>query len=178
MSYENICVPSFLHKNDDSRCRSCDYRNMDDGDGPCGDCMEIGSRLDEDTGIEFMARCRRHLESLPASVSGKGGFARIHSVADVVFHDFALDEVNGWIILLEYNSRCQPPWSVDALRHMMKQAMENPPKGHNRGLLRDRFLEEIEQEFEEDWRQRNNTKAKEERTDHELQDRCHSTASP
>ncbi len=54
MSYENICVPTLLQKSDDSLCNSCRYRNMDDT--PCGDCMEIGSSLDEDTALEW--RCR------------------------------------------------------------------------------------------------------------------------
>ncbi len=94
-----------------------------------------------------MGLCRRHLGSLPPTESGRGGYDCIRNIADIIFHDFALDSVNGWIILLEFNSRCLPPWSVDALRHMMEQAMENPPKGRRRGLLRDRFLKEIDGEF-------------------------------
>lgn len=155
MTYENICVPSFLRKHDDSLCNTCRYRNMDDDETECGNCMEECAVMDDDTGRKFMDRCRRHLETISGSQSGKGGYDRTRNVTDIIFHDFALDEVNGWIILLEFNTRCQPAWSVDALRHMMQQAIDQPPTGRKRGLLRDRFIEEIDAAVLEEWQRRN-----------------------
>lgn len=144
MTYNNICVPSFLRKKEDSLCDSCRYRNMDDDETPCGDCMEDCSVMDDDIGREFMDRCRKHLESLPTAVSVEKGHNRTLNVAHVIFHDYAMDDVNGWIVLLEYNSRCQPPWSVEELRHIMQQAIEQPPSDRPRGKLRDKFVSEID----------------------------------
>jgi len=98
---------------------------------------------------EFMDRCRNHLQSLPATVSGKNGNAHTRHAAAVIFHDLALDDVNGWILLLEYNARCQPPWVPEQLRHIMQQAIHQPPPDRPRGTLRDRFVAEIEESREE-----------------------------
>ena len=146
--FKNLAVPNFLRKHDDALCNSCHYRNMDE-ERPCWDCVEDCSLFDEDSGYEFIDRCRNHLLSLPAAVSGEHGTAQTRHVAAVIFHDLALDDVNGWILLLEYNARCQPPWLPEQLRHIMQQAIDQPQPDRPRGTLRDRFVAEIDDAIEE-----------------------------
>ena len=117
---------------------------MDDDEIPCGDCMETSALFDDDTGREFMHRCRTHLRALPDPLTT----SQMQNVANVIFHDFALDDVNGWILLLEYNVRCKPVWKVDELRRLMQQAIDNPPKDRPRGTIRDAFVAEIDGEDE------------------------------
>ena len=136
-----ISAPSLLRKHDDSLCDTCRYR--DDDDAPCWDCMETCALFDDDTGREFMYRCRTHLRSIPAAVSGQQGAAQTQTVANIIFHDLGLDDVNGWILLLEYNARCKPAWAVEDLRRFMQQALDNPPKDRLRGMIRDVFVAEI-----------------------------------
>ena len=142
----NISAPTFLRKFEGSLCDTCRYRNMDDDEIPCWDCMETTALFDDDTGREFMQRCRTHLRSLPAAISGQAGTAQTQKVASVIFHDLALDDVNGWILLLEYNTRCQPAWPVENLRRFMQQVLDNPPKDRPRGMIRDVFVAEIDSE--------------------------------
>jgi hypothetical protein len=95
------------------------------------ECNEI-------TPPEIVLQCQQYVESLPTTVSGRKETAQIRHVAEVIFHDFALDDTSGWIALLEYNTRCHPCWSVTELRRFMNQVAYNPPKNRMRGALRNK----------------------------------------
>lgn len=97
---------------------------------------------EEFTPLKIVQHCRKYVESLNAAVSGHGGTAQTKRVAHVILHDFAIDDANAWIVLLEYNTRCRPCWSVAELRHIMLEAEKNPPQSRPRGLLRNRFIAE------------------------------------
>lgn len=97
---------------------------------------------DEFTSDDIVQQCREHLETLEGAVSGQGGTVQTTRAAQVVMHDFALDDGNAWLLLLEYNTRCSPCWSVEELRHIMLEAVRNPPRNRDRGRLRNKFIAE------------------------------------
>jgi len=94
------------------------------------------------TPCDIVLQCQSYVESLPSAVSGQNGHHQTQHVAEVIFHDFALDTFDGWTLLLEYNCRCEPCWSVTALRRFMEQAMKHPPRTRVRGALRNKFIVE------------------------------------
>jgi hypothetical protein len=56
------------------------------------------------------------------AVSGAGGHRATYLVARKIVQDFQLSDDEAWSILVEYNSRCEPPWSERELRHKLEQA--------------------------------------------------------
>lgn len=87
-------------------------------------------------------RCRRYIESIEGAVQGQNGSAKTLHAANVIFFDFGLNEAEGWPILLEYNARCEPPWTERELRHKMDDALGYVRQdGKERGW---RSLEEFE----------------------------------
>jgi hypothetical protein len=71
---------------------------------------------------------------MPPAISGQGGHDATFAVAKALVHNFALPNHEAWPILLEFNSRCQPPWSQSELQHKISSAsnLTRPckPKGH------------------------------------------------
>ena len=85
---------------------------------------------------------------MPEAISGSGGHDALFAVASVLIHGFDLPEADAWQILIEYNARCQPPWSEKELKH--KAAQTGKVKhGKPRGYLLDPALGE--QRAEPDW---------------------------
>jgi hypothetical protein len=93
------------------------------------ECNEI-------TPPDVVLQCKKHVKSLPTTFSRRSGKNQIKHVAEVILHDFALDDRAAWVALLEYNTRCRPCWSVAELRRFMNQTICNPPKDRIRGHLR------------------------------------------
>jgi hypothetical protein len=78
-------------------------------------------------------RARAYVAKIPQAVSKEGGHNRTYHVACTLIVGFALSEDEAWPILLEFNQRCEPPWSEHELRHKLEGAMkEEGPRG---GLL-------------------------------------------
>jgi putative DNA primase/helicase len=71
---------------------------------------------------------------MPAAISGHGGHDATFAVARALMHGFALSQEQAWPILLDYNSRCVPPWSVAELNHKLESASKldraAKPRGH------------------------------------------------
>lgn len=80
------------------------------------------------------SRAQQYVARIPAAISGQGGHDQTFSVAVALLHGFALPEREAWPILTEYGARCQPPWSVDDLRHKFEDAgrvsRHSKPRGH------------------------------------------------
>ena len=83
-------------------------------------------------------RARKYVEKMPPAIAGSGGHDALFAVASTLIHGFDLSEHEAWPIVLEYNSRCIPPWSEGQLRHKMADASclsRHPkPRGHLRGV--------------------------------------------
>ena len=79
-------------------------------------------------------RAAAYVARMPAAISGRHGHDATFAVARVLVHGFALSESQAWPILLDYNRRCKPPWSVDELRHKLEDAGKldraHKPRGH------------------------------------------------
>jgi hypothetical protein len=51
----------------------------------------------------------------------------------VLVNGFAMSDDEAWAVLLDYNARCQPPWSESELRHKLSEARKvthQHPRGH------------------------------------------------
>jgi hypothetical protein len=84
------------------------------------------------------ARILRHVAGEPAvveharhyvllcdrSLSGHGGHNQLYRVACVLVDKFHLSLTQAWQLLLEFNDRCQPPWSKGELIHKLADAFK------------------------------------------------------
>ena len=87
---------------------------------------------------DLLERARKYVSRMDAAVSGSGGHTATFKVAVALIHGFALAWAEAWALLIEYNERCQPRWSLKELEHKLKQAqggVHKHPRGH---LLGDR----------------------------------------
>jgi hypothetical protein len=73
---------------------------------------------------------------MPPAISGQNGHDATFAVAKKLAHDFGMTEHDAWPILLDYNSRCQPPWSERELRHKLESAGKLTRAAKSRGHLR------------------------------------------
>jgi hypothetical protein len=67
-------------------------------------------------------RCRAYVATIDGAVSGQLGGTRTFDVARRCVHDFGLSDDEAWVVLVEYNERCIPPWSEKDLRRKLVQA--------------------------------------------------------
>ena len=75
-------------------------------------------------------RARAYVAAMPTAISGQDGHKATFSVAVALRHGFSLSESQAWELLLEYNSRCSPPWNFPELRHKLASAekLDRHPK--------------------------------------------------
>ena len=90
-------------------------------------------------------RIEKYLERCEAAVSGQHGHNSLFKVAVILVWGFALTVDEAWPYILQFNSRCLPPWSEYDLRRKLTQALTH--KGHSkpRGYL---LNEKVEQDLE------------------------------
>lgn len=69
-------------------------------------------------------RARCYLDAIPPAVSGARGHDKAFAAARalVSFMQKGLPEADAWSILLDYNTRCEPPWSERELQHKWTEA--------------------------------------------------------
>lgn len=79
------------------------------------------------------SRARAYVATMPGAVSGQSGHNKTFHVACVLCHGFELPEAEALGILMEYNQRCEPPWSEKELQHKIRSAMATTG---DRGYLR------------------------------------------
>jgi RecA-family ATPase len=84
-------------------------------------------------------RARKYLAEMPPAISGQNGHGQTLQAACALVWGFDLPEANAWPLLLEYNERCQPPWSEKELRHKISEAgritTHQKPRGHLLGSI-------------------------------------------
>jgi hypothetical protein len=64
---------------------------------------------------------RAYLDKLPAAISGAGGHAAAFAAACWAVR-LGLSDSDALALLLEYNRRCQPPWTEKELAHKLSDA--------------------------------------------------------
>jgi hypothetical protein len=75
-------------------------------------------------------RARAYVAKIDGAIQGKGGDAQTFRVACVLVVDFGLSQEDALPLLLEYNERCQPPWSKEKLLHKLEMAdRKEGPRG-------------------------------------------------
>jgi hypothetical protein len=92
-------------------------------------------RIKRNSAQTLADRARRYVEKMPEAISGSGGHDALFAVASVLIHGFDLPEADAWQILIEYNARCQPPWSERELRHKLSSAGKLTRPSKTRGHL-------------------------------------------
>jgi hypothetical protein len=82
---------------------------------------EAPGRLPLPTG-EAALQARAHLAKLPPAVEGRGGDHQTYAAACLLVLDCGLSPEAALPLLLEYNERCEPPWTVEGLWHKLTAA--------------------------------------------------------
>ena len=72
--------------------------------------------------LDMVERCRRYVATIDPAIEGAKGHDQTWRAAHAIVQRFELDGPEGWDILVEYNQRCQPPWSEKELRHKFEDA--------------------------------------------------------
>ena len=73
--------------------------------------------------VDVVERARRYIAKCPPGISGQGGHDATFHVAALLVHGFALGEGEAMMLLAEFNTRCQPPWTERELRHKIASAV-------------------------------------------------------
>lgn len=75
--------------------------------------------------MELIERAKRFLATIDPAIQSAGGSTQTFRAAIALVQDFALTDDQAWPLLLEYNTRCVPPWSERPLRHKLADARKN-----------------------------------------------------
>jgi hypothetical protein len=70
-------------------------------------------------GIE---RARSYLAAIPPAISGQHGDVRTFQVCCRLTRGFALSDDEAFALLVEWNQRCEPPWSEHDLRDKLRRS--------------------------------------------------------
>lgn len=83
--------------------------------------------MDLPTG-DVAQRARSYLRKVPPAIEGEGGDRHTFTVACRLVRDFALSTDDALPLMLEWNTKCQPPWSGEALVRKLDaaEALEGP----------------------------------------------------
>jgi hypothetical protein len=73
-----------------------------------------------------IARARAYVAKMAPAVEGQGGDRQTYTVAATLVKDFALTPEQALPLLLEYNTRCRPPWQESDLRRKLDMADQAP----------------------------------------------------
>jgi hypothetical protein len=69
-------------------------------------------------------RARAYLAKIEPAVSGQGGHTKTFTTALKLARVVNYDAELLWVLLTEYNARCEPPWSEEELRHKWEDTLK------------------------------------------------------
>jgi len=69
-------------------------------------------------------RARKYLHRVPGAVAGGGGHNATFAAACTLVKGFELSESQALDVLIEWNTRCVPPWSEHELQHKIRSAAD------------------------------------------------------
>jgi hypothetical protein len=79
-------------------------------------------------------RASAYVASMPPAVAGNRGHDATFAVALALCHGFALSKSQAFPLMLEFNARCDPPWSENELELKLdsagKATRHSKPRGH------------------------------------------------
>jgi hypothetical protein len=79
--------------------------------------------LDGEPGM-MVRRARAYVAKIPGAVSGQNGHRATFRVACILILKFGMSAQEAWPLLLEFNERCEPPWTEKELRHKLEDALK------------------------------------------------------
>lgn len=71
-------------------------------------------------------RARRYIDRIDGAVSGEAGHNQTFKTACVLLHGFNMGRAESFVLLSEWNKKCQPPWSDKELHHKIESADKQP----------------------------------------------------
>jgi hypothetical protein len=71
---------------------------------------------------ENVQQARAYLAGVPPAIQGEGGDMHTYCVAALLVVDFGLSVEEALPVLLEWNARCEPPWTDGELIHKLEAA--------------------------------------------------------
>lgn len=75
--------------------------------------------------LRRIMRARAYIARAEPAVAEHGGHNKTMYVAGCLIQKFGLTAEQAWPLMLEYNERCQPPWSAKELLHKLESAVQN-----------------------------------------------------
>ncbi len=75
------------------------------------------------SGDQAIERARRYLAKVDPAVSGANGHNHTFRVCCAIARKFELSEQDALSLLLEWNARCEPPWSTAQLQRKLQHAL-------------------------------------------------------
>lgn len=129
---QNTRLPGFFnHKRVEPHLVTIDYLNVDVSYGP-GDFPSVmesstwpGSVTPRDSwtlDLPAVERATRYLSSVPPAIAGQHGDVHTFRVCCRLVRGFALNDEQALHVLMDWNARCQPPWSLDELLDKLRRA--------------------------------------------------------
>ena len=128
---QNTRLPGFFnHKRAQPHLVTIEYWNVDVRYGPEDfppakevstwqqSVRSLGSALD----VPALDRAKRYLASVPPAVAGQHGDVHTFRVCCRLVRGFALNDDQALHALIEWNARCQPPWSPEELLDKLRRA--------------------------------------------------------
>ena len=129
---QNTRLPGFFnHKRDEPHLVTVDYLNVDVCYGP-GDFPAVQEattwpesvrpRDSWTLDLPAVERARRYLSSVPPAIAGQHGDVHTFRVCCRLTRGFALNDEQALHVLMDWNARCQPPWSLEELLDKLRRA--------------------------------------------------------
>lgn len=96
-------------------------------------------------------QARHYLQSVDPSISGNGGHNKTFHTAYILVQEFGLPITEARPLMIEYNARCQPPWTEKEIDHKLADAERKAPPPEGRGYR-------ISKRFRHTFKDRSNTR--------------------
>ena len=94
------------------------------------------TKITQMTGVtSLVSRASAYVAAMPSAISGNHGHDATFAVALALVHGFALSIAQARPIMLEFNVRCDPPWSEKELDHKLNSAAKVTRHSRPRGYL-------------------------------------------
>lgn len=75
---------------------------------------------------DVVKRAAEYLQHVEPAISGQGGMNQTWRAARLLCCDFDLSVADAMPLMVEYNARCQPPWTPKEIERKLRDAREQP----------------------------------------------------
>ena len=85
----------------------------------------------------IVERAAAYAREVPEAVTGEGGNKKTYALAARLVHGFGLEVAEAFPLMLEFNSRCRPPWEDHELEAKLRDALSNCDQATRGSMLRE-----------------------------------------